>query len=490
MSVVSYLDSYKVSHKWQYPTGTEMVYSNWTIRGARIPVDYYIFFGLQYYIKEYLINKWNNEFFNVPKEQALKRFRKTLKNSLGVTDLSHYEALHDLGYMPIEILALPEGSKVTLRTPCFTFHNTLPEFYWVTNMLETITSCIIWGMINNATIASQFASIRRKYLSITDSINHPLEAFLNHNFAYRGMFGNEAAIISDAAWLLFSKGSDTVPTIEFMEDYYNADSDKELISASIPATEHSVACAGGQNNEVETFRRMIDLYKNTSKIFSFVCDTWDYYHFINVTLRDEKQYLLDSGCKCVVRPDSSPKTPYEIICGDDEAPEGTPENKGTLEILWDVFGGTKNDKGFRVLHPQIGLIYGEAILPDLYTKILAKMIDMGFCVTNLVVGVGSFAQTMVSRDTLKQAFKATAVQINGELVEIFKDPKTDTSGKKSARGLLMVYKDDAGEYQLKDRCTWDEVRSEKNEMKTIFLNGKILNETSLTDIRKRLAEYK
>lgn len=486
MSVVSYLDSYKVSHKWQYPEGTEMVYSNWTVRGSRIPVDHYVFFGLQYYIKEYLINKWNTEFFNKPKEVALKRFRKTLKNSLGVTDISHYEALHDLGYLPIEILALPEGSKVGLRVPCFTFHNTKPEFYWVTNMLETVTSCVIWGMINNATIACQYSTIRRKYLSITDTVNHLLEQFLNHNFAYRGMFGNEAAIISDAAWLLFSSGSDTVPTIEFMENYYNADSDTELISASIPATEHSVACAGGQDNEVETFRRMVNMYKNTSKIFSFVCDTWDYFQFINGTLRQEKDFLLDSGCKCVVRPDSSPKTPYEIICGDDEAEAGSPENKGTLEILWDIFGGTYNEKDFRVLHPQIGVIYGEAISPELYEKILAKMIKMNFCVSNLVVGVGSFSQTYHTRDTLKQAFKATAVQIHGKLVEIFKDPKTDTSGKKSAKGLLCVFKDENGELYLKDQCTWDEVYSEKNEMKVVFRNSELLKEFSLSEIRKKL----
>jgi len=485
MSVISYLDSYKVSHKWQYPEKTEMVYSNWTIRGCRISgVDSYVFFGLQYFIKEYLIKKWNEEFFNIPKEVALKRFRKVLKNSLGVTDISHYEKLHDLGYLPIEIIALPEGSEIPLRTPCFTFHNTHPDFYWVTNMLETITSCVVWGMINNANVARQYAKIRKKYLSITDNISNPIEPFLNHNFAYRGMFGNDAAITSDAAWLIFSNGSDTVPTIEFMEDYYNADSDKELISASIPATEHSVACAGGKDGEVETFKRMIDLYKETTKIFSFVCDTWDYYNFINNTLRQQKDYLLNSGCKCVLRPDSSPKTPYEIICGDLESEFGTPEYKGSLEILWEIFGGSYNEKGFKVLNPQIGLIYGEAISPELYEKILKRMIEMKFCVSNLVVGVGSFSQVYnQTRDTYKQAFKATAVQIDEKLQEIFKDPKTDTSGKKSAKGLLAVFKNENGDFYLKDQCSWDDVYSEKNEMKTVFKDGVMIKETSLSEIR-------
>lgn len=483
-NILSLLDSYKVSHKWQYPPGTEMVYSNWTARSSRLPVDYYVFFGLQYYIKEYLIDRWNKEFFNLSKEQALKRFRKTLKNSLNVTDLSHYEELHDLGYLPIEVKALSEGSVVPLRVPCMTIKNTHPKFYWVTNMLETVTSCVLWGMINNATVASIYASIRRKYLGITDSTSNPMEPFLNHNFAYRGMMGNEAAITTDAAWLLFSKGSDTVPGIEFMEDYYEANSDKELISASIPASEHSVACAGGKDNEVQTFRRLIDLYKNTSKIFSFVCDTWDYWNFINNTLRQEKKYLLQSGCKCVVRPDSSRKTPYEVICGDKEATKGSAEYKGSLEILWDIFGGTYNNKGFRVFHPQIGLIYGEAISPDLYEKICKRMVEMKLCISNLVVGVGSFSQTYHTRDSLGQAFKASAVVINGELQEIYKSPVTDLGEKKSAKGLLTVFKSDLGELDLLQQRTWAE--EAQGELKTVFKDSRLTIETTLEEIRKRL----
>jgi nicotinamide phosphoribosyltransferase len=483
MSVISYLDSYKISHKWQYPDKTEMVYSNWTIRGSRIEnVDYYIFFGLQFYIEEYLINKWNNEFFNKPKEEGLKRFRKTLKNSLGVIDISHYERLHDLGYLPIEIKAVKEGLKLPLRVPCFTIKNTIPEFYWITNMLETVTSAVIWGMINNATVASQFANVRRKYLRISSTLDNPLEQFLNHNFSYRGMFGNEAAIISDAAWLLFSCGSDTIPTIEWMEDYYGADSDKELISTSIAATEHSVACAGGKDGEEYTYLRMIDLYKNTTKIFSFVCDTWDYFGFLNNTVRKNKEYLLNSGCKCVFRPDSSPKTPYEIICGDIESEVNSPQYKGSIILLDEIFGHTINEKGFKVLNSCCGLIYGEAISVELYDKICNRLIQMGYCISNLVVGIGSYAQTYCTRDSLKQAFKATAVQIDGELIEIFKDPITDTSGKKSAKGLLQVYRDEYGNIKLKDQCTWEEEK--QGLLETVFKDGKFTRFQTLNEIRE------
>jgi nicotinamide phosphoribosyltransferase len=269
-----------------------------------------------------------------------------------------------------------------------------------------------------------------------------------------------------------------------MEDYYGADSDKELISASIPATEHSVCSAGGKDGETETFRRLVNLYKDTTKIFSFVCDTWDYFNFISNTLKQEKQFLLDSGCKCVLRPDSSPKTPYEIICGDLDAEIGSNEYKGSLNILWEIFGGTINEKGFKVLNPQIGLIYGEAISPSLYDKILNRMIEMKFCVSNLTIGCGSMSQTLHTRDSLKQAFKATAVQIDGVLIEIFKDPKTDTSGKKSAKGLLMVYKDENGNIKLKDQCSWDEEK--QGLLQTVFKDGKLFNETTLEEIRERL----
>ena len=492
-NILSLLDSYKISHKWQYPEGTEMVYSNWTPRKSRLPVDYYVFFGLQYFVKEYLIDRWNKEFFSLSKEDALRRFKKTLKNSLGVTDLKHYEDLHDLGYLPIEVKALEEGLRVPIGVPCITIKNTNPKFYWITNMLETVTSCVLWGMINNATIASRYSDIRKKALDITDSRNHSMEPFLNHNFAYRGMMGNEAAIITDAAWLLFSKGSDTVPGIEFMEDYYCADSDKELISGSIPATEHSVSSAGGKDGEVDTFRRLVNLYKDTTKIFSFVSDTWDYFNFISNTLRQEKQFLLDSGCKVVVRPDSSRKTPLEVICGDPTESIESNEGKGSLQILWEIFGGTTNAKGFKVLHPQIGLIYGEAISPELYKKILDKMIEMKFCVSNLVVGIGSFSQTYHTRDTLSQAFKASAVVINGELKEIFKDPITDDGTKKSKKGLLQVnetinpHVEENGQIWVKDQCTWEEEKT--GLLTTVFKDGELVKTTTLEEIRNRINKH-
>lgn len=484
-NILSLCDAYKISHPPQYPVGTTLVCSNHTIRGSRIKnADYYVFFLLQYFIKEYLIKRFNEEFFNLPKQEALAPFKRRIKNYLGNMDLKHFDALHDLGYLPIEIKALPEGSRIPLRVPCLTIHNTHPDFYWVTNYLETIMSATIWGGINSATVVDLYAKIRDKYLNETcDDLS--LRDFMLHDFSYRGMFGNEAAMISGSAFLLNSCGSDIIPAIDFLEEYYNADSDKELVAASVPATEHSVACAGGKDGEEETLLRLMrDVYP--TGILSFVCDTWDYWHFLNVTVRKNKDEIKKRNGKLVFRPDSSPKTPLEIICGDPDAPIGSPEHKGSIQLLWEIFGGTVNSKGYKVLHPCCGLIYGEAISMDLYEKICQTLKSMGFAISNLVVGIGSFSMQYHTRDSLKQAIKATYCEINGKGVEIFKDPKTDNGTKKSAKGLIAVYKSDAGEYYMVDGVSWKEVNN--CEFKTVFKDGKLLIDQTLSEIRERIKQ--
>lgn len=484
-NILSLCDAYKISHAAQYPKGTTLVYSNWTIRGSRIKnADYYVFFAAQYFIKEYLIKRFSEEFFKLSKEEALAPFKRRITNYLGKMDLSHFEALHDLGYLPIEIKALPEGSRIPLRVPCMTIHNTHPDFYWVTNYLETIMSNTIWGGINSATVADLYASIRDKYLNETCT-DLSLRDFMIHDFSYRGMFCNEAALVSGSAFLLNSCGTDIIPAIDFLEEYYNADCTKELIGGSVPATEHSVACAGGKDGEEETLLRLMREVYPTG-IFSFVCDTWDYWHFLDVTVRKNSDEIKKRDGKVVFRPDSSPKTPLEIICGDKTLEDkNSPEYKGSIQLLWEIFGGTTNSRGCKVLHPSCGIIYGEAISMDLYENILSTLKSRGFAASNLVVGIGSFSMTYHTRDSLKQAIKATYCEINGIGVEIFKDPKTDDGTKKSAKGLIAVYKNGYdGAYAMMDGVSWKEVNN--CELKTVFKDGKLLVDHTLSEIRGRL----
>jgi len=232
--------------------------------------------------------------------------------------------------------------------------------------------------------------------------------------------------------------------------------------------------------EIHQFKRLItEVYP--SGIISIVCDTFDYWKVLTDILPKLRPYILNREGKVVIRPDSSPKTPLEIICGDPEA-EGA-EKKGSLECLWETFGGHINSKGFRELDPHIGLIYGESISVDLQDKILSKMKEMGFASNNIVFGIGSYSFQYVSRDTYGFAIKSTYGEIDGKPVEIFKDPKTDNGEKKSLKGLVQVYKE-GNEFKVKDQCSWDEERD--GELKTVFRDGQLIRETSLNNIRERI----
>jgi len=242
MNTLHLADGYKVDHRNQYPNGTEMVYSNWTPRKSRIPgVNNVVFFGLQYFIKKYLIEDFNQNFFKQPKEKIVAKYKRRIAGYLGPDAISyeHVEALHDLQYLPIEIKALPEGTAVPTRTAMFTVKNTLPDFFWLTNYLETILSCIIWMPCTSATISLEYKKILTHYALETGG-DQEFIPFQAHDFSFRGMAGLEAALMSGAGHLLNFVGTDTIPAIDFLEDYYHADAEKETIGMSVPATEHSV----------------------------------------------------------------------------------------------------------------------------------------------------------------------------------------------------------------------------------------------------------
>lgn len=247
--VITNSDFYKVDHKSQYPTGTEAIYSNFTPRTSRIKgTDAILFFGLQYFVKEYLINRFDNDFFKVEEDVAVSRYKRRLDNSLGkdAVNLDHIRALHKLGYLPILVKALPEGDLVPLQVPAFTIENTLPEFFWLTNFLETIVSATVWGPCTSATTAFTYRKNFERYAKETGAP----KAFIKWqgaDFSFRGMFGLEAARMSGAGHLLSFTGTDTIPAIDFLEEYYNADCEKEMIGGSVFATEHSVASSGAND---------------------------------------------------------------------------------------------------------------------------------------------------------------------------------------------------------------------------------------------------
>jgi|GEM_PF-355280 len=845
MNPATQTDFYKTGHYKQYPENTQLVYSNMTPRSDRLFKweDFdgkIVFFGLQAFIKEYLIEEWNTKFFGKSKEQVCKYYKRRMDTSLGqdAVSVSQLEELHALGYLPIEIRALPEGTKVPIGVPVFTIHNTLPEFYWLTNFLETVMSCELWKPSTVATIAHQYKKMLDEYAEKTGG-DKGFVALQGHDFSFRGMSGRHDAAMSGMGHLISFVGTDTIPAIDAAEEFYSADAEKELLGTSVPAcydteteiltengfikfsdllhgvkvaqyhkdrtvdfvepteyyvfpysgemvhwtndgvnsvdilvtpnhkmvrikedkntielfeagdtsyrnrkgyshrhylpisgttknnnaegmtaieklqvafqadgafpsrpeaykagqirfsfkkerkkerlvslldaanleysmsekdsrgyysfwinpegttifnkdfswvtldkslnwyedfiselshwdgciknncviysntdkscvdkvqqicaitgyscsvseyldkrgdrrviysaciadremlhgnainrtfvtytgevycvsvptkmlivrrngkvsvcgnTEHSVMCMGGKETEIETFRRLIeDVYP--SGIVSIVSDTWNFWNVVGrggilEQLKDKVMARQPDALglnKVVVRPDSG--DPVKIICGyevhedfafsmdqaykdengDIYKVEGwtrkeklsEPEIKGAIECLWDIFGGTINDKGYKVLDEHIGLIYGDSITLDRAKAILEGLEAKGFCSTNVVFGIGSYTYQYITRDTFGWAIKATAGNINGQNIAIQKDPITDKGSKKSASGFLVVDKTNEG-YRLSQNCTPEDAAN-AGELKRVFFNGSLLKEWTFQQVRQNLLESK
>ncbi len=484
MNALHLTDGYKVDHRRQYPNGTELVYSNWTPRKSRVPgVEKVVFFGLQYFIKKYLIEEFNQSFFNRPKAEVVAEYKRRIETYLGpgAIGYEHVEALHDLGYLPLELKAVPEGTRVPMRMPMFTIKNTHPEEFWLTNFLETLLSCILWLPCTSATTAAEYRRILDEFAQKTGG-DPAFVPWQGHDFSFRGMAGLEAALLSGAGHLLSFTGTDTIPAIDFLETYYGADASRELVGGSVAATEHSVMCMGTQSDELGTFRRLItEVYP--AGIVSIVSDTWDFWQVITDFLPRLKPLILARQGKVVIRPDSG--DPVHIICGDPDAPDGSPEFKGAVECLWDTFGGSLTATGFKALDPHIGLIYGDSITLDRCRAILERLAAKGFASTNVVMGIGSYTYQYVTRDTFGFAVKATYGEVNGEGREIFKDPKTDDGTKKSARGLLRLSGTDYEVTALEDRVSWE--REATGLLQPVFRDGKLLKEWTLSEIRERVA---
>lgn len=514
MNPLLLVDFYKPSHYFMYPEGMTKLYSNFTPRKSRISgVNEVVVFAIQHFSLEYLIKGFNDNFFKRNKQEIIEEYSRHVKQST----YSHIEALHDLQYLPIEIKALDEGTLCPIGVPILTITNTHPQFGWLVNYLETLISCMLWQPITSATIAHEYKKLLTHYAKETDEKNVDFVQWQGHDFSMRGMSSVESAILSGMGHLLSFTGTDTIPAIYELEKSYSASG---LIGASVPATEHSVMCMGTKESEIETFKRLMDLYP--TGILSVVSDTWDLWKVCTEYLLQLKEEILARDGKLVIRPDSG--DPVDIICGDaqyqsrtdyesDKNLYPTPVNKGVIELLWDLFGGTVNEQGYKVLDPHIGAIYGDSITLDRATQICERLKQKGFASTNIVLGIGSYTYQYNTRDTFGFAVKATYGEITHESEtlasasgfklkadpivetrEIFKDPITDDGTKKSKKGLLQVCKmsdvlmvsaiTDDHRIICRDQCTWEEEQS--GLLETVFKDGKLTKVTTLEEIRNRL----
>lgn len=466
------VDGYKISHADMYADGTTKVNANLTPRSDRIYrrtcTQFYsgklLWVGAQGAVQE--IHEMWQDFFAAPKEYVVGRFAARMQGYLGGYDsaVRRMEALHDLGYLPLEFKSLPEGALVRFGTPVLTVENTLPAFYWLTNYHETVVSDLTWKSATNATIAMEYRAMVDHYgdLTGTDMFSRAIQC---HDFSMRGMSGPEDAARSGFGHLLSFIGTDTLPAMDYAQDYYDAKGD-ELIAISVPATEHAVATSNilyveqniknndplsGKDDRLvaeAVFMKDLITRKFPTGIVSYVADSYDFYGVLTEVLPSLKDVIMAREAsavapgKLVIRPDSG--DPVKVICGHgtveevesldkyaiSDAVEGNeadvilfegkyylpePEHewqydeccvskwnlvevseaevKGAVEVLWEIFGGTTTEKGYKLLDSHIGLIYGDSITTKRAEEILRRLADKGFASGNVVFGVGSYCVT-------------------------------------------------------------------------------------------------
>lgn len=453
-------DSYKVGHWPQYPEGTTEVYSYFESRGGAYPST--VFFGLQYIIEKYLTRPFT--FDDIEEADALYRAH------FGTENLFNYNGWYNMlskhgGRLPVRIKAVPEGSVVPVSNVLMTVENTDPEFPWLTNWLETLLSQVWYP----TTVATVSWHVRQYILSQLERSGTP-EAinFKLHDFGFRGVSSVESAGIGGAAHLTSFMGTDTVPALTFLQDYYYAD----MAGFSVPASEHSTMTSWGKDHEVDAYRNMIVKYHDMP-IVSVVSDSYDIFtacrDLWGGVLKDE---VLGMEGTLVVRPDSG-DPPVVVI--------------ELLEILGEKFGWERNEKDYKVLNPKVRLIWGDGLEPNTIQSILFRMNLQQWSADNIVFGMGGGLLQKVNRDTQKFAFKCSSVIVNGEERDVFKTPVGDST-KNSKRGRLALIQNPAWFDQLITVSAKDpaiEAGDFEDLLQVVYENGFAFNKTTLNEVRRR-----
>lgn len=551
-------DWYKPGHKPMYNQNTKLIFSNLTPRNDKNFAHYadknargVIVLGLRRMVMDSMVGMWK-KFFKMKREAAVKKFARMSKNALGAAAPSAecWGELHDLGYLPVEIRALPEGILSPIGIPVYTIHNTVEKFFWVTNYIETLMSTESWKTITNATAAFQYKRVAMSYaLATCDNVDHV--NFQCHDFSLRGLSTVEDGYKSGIAHLASFTGTDNILGIEAVHEYYGIDDD-QFVAGSIPASEHSVATTNISRivkdleehfphlaGDVDGLRYLAE--KEFLLTFirdivpegfcSYVADSYDYWAVLTRILPELKEEIMMRNGRLVVRPDSG--DPVKVVAGYNIVSEEELENikpyevedllvstkngyfepryslttqtwvidaecqqiprheaVGSIQVLWEIFGGEVNSKGYKVLDTHIGMIYGDSITVKREIEILKRLKANGFASSNIVFGVGSFTYQFNTRDTFGIAVKATGCFIDDYEIMVSKEPKTDPS-KRSAKGFIKVVRKNGILHQV-DNISFEEINDEDNLLQPIFRNGNVLipqvngRDEDFNDIRARL----
>lgn len=477
------IDFYKAVHAEMLPENITKSVSYFTPRMSRVDRwNKVVMFGLQGFIKTYLIDYFNEEFFGKEFDEVIGEYKRIMDAALGekAYKIEKIEKLHKLGYLPIEIVALPEGARVPMHVPMFGITNTHPEFAWLPQSLESLISAESWHPMIAATVGYTYRQIVNEFYEKTcdDTV---ARARALGAFDFRGEECTESAIKAGAGWCLSFLNTATVPTIPYLEQNYVCDCTKEPVAFGSPSTEHSVMCSNYavDGDEVTLLKRLLtEIYPDTS--FSAVLDSYDYWNVIdNVLPQIRDEIMAHNGCM-LMRGDSGECV--EVVTK-------------TVFKLWDEFGGTINSKGYKVLDPHVKAIYGDSITIQRCEQIYKILEENGFACSNVALGVGSFSMQCIeedgilkpfTRDTFSSCIKATYCEIGNEPYPIFKNPK-DGGFKKSQKGCCVVTQNKDGDYVYEDGYTWkDACANKENELVTVFKDGVLIKEQSLAQIRARL----
>lgn len=460
-NIVLATDSYKLNHWNQYLEGTQGVYSYFESReGAEFP--YTVFFGLQAILKRYLVG-------DVVKETDIDIAAKIAKAHFGDNGFlksarwDHIMWDHK-GKLPLRIKAVPEGTKVPTGNVLMTVENTCDECYWLTNAMESLL-VHTWYPSTVATLSTHTIEMIGGYLDKTGCTRDGL-GFMLHDFGYRGASSHESAALGGAAHLLSSRGTDTLPGMLAALEYYDANLDD--LAFSVPATEHSIMTARGEDGEMDLLGELLENYP--SGILSVVSDSYNVMNFVRSAVEHYGDQIMARDGKLVFRPDS--------LRNDDDTPEK--QMVGLSNLLYSSFGGTINEAGYKELDPRVGLLWGDGIDPDGIERILDFCYEEGFAASNYVFGMGGGLLQKVNRDTQRFAFKCSAQKHNDEWVSVKKNPLDQT--KRSKAGRLMLLKDEHGDYKTEATNT-----PNLGELVTVFEDGELVKEYTFDEVRANLA---
>lgn len=457
MNIILDTDSYKASHWLQYPPNTTNTFSYLESRGGKYSQT--VFFGLQYILKQYLTTIVTKEM--VEEAETFFKAHGEPFNKEGWMKVITKHA----GKLPLKIRAVPEGMVVPTHNVLMTCEATDPELFWLVSWFETMLMRV-WYPVTVATQSWTCKQIIKNYLDKTSDDTNAEILFKLHDFGSRGVSSQESAMIGGAAHLVNFMGSDTVAGVLCANNFYKS----EMAGFSIPAAEHSTITTFGREKEVEAYRNMLKQFAKPGSLVAIVSDSYDLFNAVdNIWGKQLKKEVQDSGATIIIRPDSG--NPSEMVLK-------------TTQLLDKNFGSSYNTKGFKVLN-NVRVIQGDGINEDSIREILEVLTSNGYSATNVAFGMGGALLQQVNRDTQKFAYKCSSATIDGKEVEVFKDPVTD-AGKRSKGGKLDLVQLASDNYKFKTVKGTDNFGS---VMKIVFLDGKLVKEYTLDEIRKRSNEF-